>query len=98
MHVYTIHNFVRQTNLQTIVKMKDNSMTENIFVVKSSLIEYGGIDEMNFSQKLVCCGANGASVMQGHKHGHKVKRFCCTLHCWHSLHGPQNESSFLNGQ
>ena len=45
-------------------------MAENIFeVVKSSLIEYGGIDEMTIAQKLVCVGANGALVMQGHKNG-----------------------------
>ena len=24
---------------------------------------------MTIAQKLVCCGADGASVMQGHKHG-----------------------------
>ena len=64
MHVYTVHNFVCQPNLLTIVKKKDNSMEENIFeVVKSSLIEYGGIDEMLIAQKLVCVGAGGASVM-----------------------------------
>ena len=47
MHVYIVHNFVRQPNLLMVVKMKDNSMRKNIFeIVKSSLIEYGGIDEM----------------------------------------------------
>ncbi len=70
MHVYTVHNFVRQSNLLPVVKMKDNSMAENIFeVVKSSLIEYGGIDEMTIAQKLVCVGEDGASVMQSHKNG-----------------------------
>ena len=55
MHVYIACNFVHQPNLITIVKMKDNSMTKNIFeVVKSSLIEYGGIDEMTIAQNLVC--------------------------------------------
>ena len=44
-----------------VVKMKDNSIVENIFeVLKSSVIEYGGIDEMRIAQKLVCVGADGA--------------------------------------
>lgn len=74
MYVSTIHNCVRQPNLQTIVKMKDNSMMENIFeLVKSYLIEYGGIDEMTISQKLVCVGVDGAYVMQGHKNGFITK-------------------------
>ena len=70
MHVYTAHNFVYRLNLLTIVKMNDKSTMGNIFeLVKSSLIEYGGIDEMMIVQKLVCVGVDGASVMQGHKNG-----------------------------
>ena len=35
--------------------MKDNSIVENIVeLLKSSLIEYGDIDEMKIAQKLVC--------------------------------------------
>ena len=78
MHVYTICNFVCQPNLLMIVKMRDNSMAKNIFeVVKSSLIEYGGIYEMTIAQKLVCVGVDGALVMQGHKNGlvTKLKNF-----------------------
>jgi hypothetical protein len=61
MHVYIVHNFVNQPNLLTIVKMQDNSTIEIIFeLVKSSLIEYGDIDEMTIVQKLVCIGVDEA--------------------------------------
>ena len=61
MHVYIVHNFVCQPNLLMVVKMKDDSMVNNIFeLVKSFLIEYGGRDEMTIVQKLVCVGADGA--------------------------------------
>ena len=88
MHVYTVRNFVRQPTLLTVVKMKDNSMVENIFeVVKSSLIEYGGIDEMMTTQKFECVGVGGALVMQGHKNSlfTKLKDFASPyivgIHC-----------------
>ena len=70
MHTYTVCYFFCQPNLRTIVKLKDNSMIENIFeLAKSSLIEYGGIDEMMIAQILVCVGAGGASIMKGDKNG-----------------------------
>ena len=45
-------------------------MTKNTFeLVKSSIIEHGGIDEMTIAQKSMCVWADGALVMQGHKNG-----------------------------
>lgn len=68
--------------------MKDNSTMKNIFeLVKSSLIGYGGIDEMMIFQKLACVGVDRALVMQGHKNGllTKLKYFLapCSvgIHC-----------------
>ena len=74
--LYTI--FSANPNLLTIVKMKDNSIKiKKIGLVKSSLIEYVGIDEMMNAENLVCVGAYGALVMQGHKNGlvTKLKEF-----------------------
>lgn len=54
--------------------MKDNSRGEKIFeLVKSSLIEHEGIDDMTIAQKLVRIGANEDLVMQDHKNGHVTK-------------------------
>ena len=66
MHVYTIQNNVRQPHLLSVAKLRDNATAETLFqLVKRNLIEYGAMDELTIAKKLVCAGADGASVMQG---------------------------------
>lgn len=68
MHVYTVQNHSRQLHLLSVAKMKESVTTENLFqLVKRSLIEYGGMNDITVAKKMVCVGADGASVMQGHR-------------------------------
>ena len=69
-HVYTVQNNVRQPHLLYVTKLRDNATAETLFqLVKSNLIEYGAMDELTIVKKLVCVGADGASVMQGQRNG-----------------------------
>ena len=44
--------------------------TTNLYdLLKSTLIECGGLDNMEIAKNLVCVGVDGALVMQGHKGG-----------------------------
>jgi hypothetical protein len=91
MHVYTIQNNVRQLHLLFVGKLRDNAKAETLFqLVKRNLIEYGAMDELTIVKKLVCVGADGASVMQGEGEWslHKDADFLFTICCWHSLYGP----------
>ena len=45
-------------------------MAENLYeLLKTTLIESGGLDSMEIAKNLVCFGVDGALVMQGHKGG-----------------------------
>ena len=56
-------------------------------LLKTTLVECGGLDNMEISKILVCVGADGASVMQGHKGGlcKKIKNdlapYTIPIHC-----------------
>ena len=67
MHFYTINDHCCQPFLLSIAKLNCSAIAEKIFdLLKSTLIECGGLDNMEIAKKLVCVGADGASVMQGH--------------------------------
>ena len=68
MHVYTVNNLCRQPFLLFVAKLNSSATTENLYeLLKTTLIESGGLDSMEIAKKLVCVGADGALVMQGHK-------------------------------
>ena len=68
MHVYTINNLCCQPFLLSIAKLNCSVINENLYeLLKTTLIECGGLHNMEITKKLVCVGADGASVMQGHK-------------------------------
>jgi len=67
-HVYTFIEHVRQPHLLTIHRMKEACNSENLFnLVVNSLKEVANLDDMEIARKLICVGADGASVMQGNK-------------------------------
>ena len=68
MHVYTVNDLCHQPFLLSIAKLNCSATAENLYeLLKTTLIECGGLDNMEISKKLVCVGADGALVMQGHK-------------------------------
>ena len=70
MHVYTINDICHQPFLLSVAKLNCNAIVENLYeLLKTTLIESGGLDSMEIAKKLVCVGADGASIMQGHKGG-----------------------------
>ena len=68
MHVYTINNPCHQPFLLSVAKLNHSATTKNLYeFLKTTLIESRGLDSMEISKKLVCVGADGDLVMQGHK-------------------------------
>lgn len=68
MHVYTIKEHVRRAHLLYVHKMRGNSTIENLYLeVKKALNEIVGMDNLTIAKKLVCVGADGATVMQGQR-------------------------------
>ena len=64
MHVYTINNLFCQPFLLSIAKLNHSATTKNLYeFLKTTLIESRGLDNMEIDKKLVCIGADGASVM-----------------------------------
>ena len=64
MHVYTVNNLCRQPFILYVAKLNHSTTAENLYeLLKTTLIESGGLDSMEISKKLVCVGADGASVM-----------------------------------
>jgi hypothetical protein len=88
MSIYMVNGHVRNSYLLGIHKMSDSSTTENIYgLVISSLKEISGMDNLMIAKKLVCVGADGASVMQGQRNGLCVKLqlsaspYMLSIHC-----------------
>lgn len=56
------------------LKLKESAIAKTLFqLVKNSLIKYEGMDDLTIAKKLVCVGADRASVMQGLKNGLCIK-------------------------
>ena len=80
--------FFCQPFLLSIAKLNRSVTTENLYeLLKTTLIESGGLDSMEIAKKLVCVGADGAPVMQGHKGSlyKKIKNdlapYAIPIHC-----------------
>ena len=70
MHVYTVNDLFHQPFLLSIATLNCSETAKNLYeLLKTTLIDSGGLDSMEIAKKLVCVGADGASVMQGHKGG-----------------------------
>lgn len=70
MSIYTVNYHIRNSYLLGIHKMSKSSTAENIYeLVINTLKETGGMDHSMIAKKLVCVGADGASVMQGQRNG-----------------------------
>ena len=88
MHVYTIKNLCHQPFILSIAKLNYSVIAEKLYeLLKTTLIEFGGLDSMEIAKKLVCVGADGASVMQGHKGGlckmikNDLAPYAIPIHC-----------------
>lgn len=69
-HVYVVDKHVRNENFIGIFKLQVNANAENIFeLVTKSMKDSLGMTSMEIAKKLVCLGADGASVMQGQRNG-----------------------------
>ena len=68
MHVYTTNNLFCQPFLLSIAELNCSAIVENLYdLLKSTLIDCGGMDNMEIAKKLVCVGEDGALVMRGYK-------------------------------
>ena len=66
MGIYMVNGYIRDSYLLGIKKMKKSSTTRNIYeLVIKTLKEIGGMDDLMIAKRLVCVGADGASIMQG---------------------------------
>eukprot|EP01018_Ginkgo_biloba_P020839 Gb_12925 [translate_table: standard] len=88
MNIYTVEGHIRKAHLLAIHKMQVNSSAESLFeVVIKNLKDIGGMSNAMIAQKLVCGGANGASVMQGQRNGLCVRLqlsispYMLSIHC-----------------
>jgi len=69
-HVYVVDKHVRNENFLGIFKLQVNANAENIFeLVTKSMKDSLGMTSMVIAKKLVCLGADGASIMQGQHNG-----------------------------
>ena len=68
MHVYTINDLCRQPFILSIAKLDCSAIATKLYeLLKSTLIDCGGMDIMEIAKNLVCVGVDGALVMQGQK-------------------------------
>jgi hypothetical protein len=88
MSIYMVNDHIRHSYLLGVHKMMENSTAENIYeLVNNSLKESGGMDPLMIAKKLVCVGADGASVMQGQRNGLCVRLqlsaspYMLSIHC-----------------
>ena len=65
-----VNDHIMHSYLVGIHKMTKSSTSENIYeLVIDSLKKISGMDHSTIAKKLVCVGADGASVMQGQRNG-----------------------------
>ena len=70
MCVYIVNDLCRQPFLLFVAKLNHSVTTKNLYeLLKTTLIESGGLDSMEIFKNFVCVGVDGALVMQGHKGG-----------------------------
>ncbi|KAH9323967.1 hypothetical protein KI387_043908 [Taxus chinensis] len=63
-HIYTLENHIRTPHLLGVMKMVENCNAENLYkIVVSHLKDVAGMTDYEIATKLVCVGADGASVM-----------------------------------
>ena len=88
MHFYTVNKPCCQPFLLSVAKLNCSATTKNLYeLLKTTLIECKGLDNMEIAKNFVCVGVDGASVMQGHKGGlcKKIKNdlapYAIPIHC-----------------
>ena len=69
MIIYMVNDHIRQSYLLGIKKMIETFTTENIYELVLNSLKESGMDLLMIAKKLVCVGADGASVMQGQRNG-----------------------------
>ena len=70
MHVYTVNNLSHQPFLLSVAKLNCSATTKNLYdLLKSTLIDCGGMDNMEIAKNVVCVGVDRTLIMQGHKIG-----------------------------
>ena len=73
-HIYSLENHIRTPHLLGVMKMVENCNAENLYkIVVSHLKDVAGMTDYEIATKLVCVGADGASIMQGHRTGMCVR-------------------------
>lgn len=69
MRIYMVNDHIRQSYLLGIKKMRVTSTTENIYELVLNSLKESSMDHLMIAKKLVCVGADGASIMQGQRNG-----------------------------
>ena len=69
-HLYNVENHLCEPHLLAVHKMVKSSNSKNPFkLVISSLKDIARMDDHAIAKKLMCVGADGIAMMQGHRNG-----------------------------
>jgi hypothetical protein len=69
-HVYVTNEWKRVSILLNLQRVVDGAIFNNLTsVIMKSLMEFGGLSEIDLVNKLVYFGANGITIFQGVKNG-----------------------------
>lgn len=87
MRIYMVNDHIRHSYLLGINKMRDTSITENIYELVLNGLKESGMDQLMIAKNLVCVGVDGAAVMQGQRNGLCVRLqlstspYMLNIHC-----------------
>jgi hypothetical protein len=69
-HVNVTKEWKRLLILLNLQRMIDGSIANNLtFLIIQSLVEYGGLSEVNIARKLICFGVDKVTIFHGVKSG-----------------------------
>ena len=81
-HIYVVLDWIRVLLLLNILKVEGQGADSLFGMIVSALYEEGGLSREEMGKKLICFGANGVNVFQGHHNG-------CTIQM-HDYYAPLN--------
>lgn len=68
-HAHYVHNFERKPVLLDLCEVTGSATAENITAALIEVVTKYGMDNKFLAERLICVGADGASVMAGNKNG-----------------------------
>ena len=67
MRIYMVNGHIRHSYLFRITNVRETTTVGNIYELVLNSLKESGMDHLMIAKKLVCVGADGASVMQGQR-------------------------------